>query len=316
MIKYLEERNLFDSRLAFSRSLLAICALLFLLFNDLGKMYIYFEPSDKIFLSTLNIFTLLGPLYGKLASIGILLFVLTGYYPQLSGLLQSWVHLSICNTIIFIEGGDQIASNLSLLLTVLCLLDNRKNQWVNASLPASDHRKYVNIFANVYFYLIQIQVAVVYLHAAVGKLNKEDWQTGTALYYWTSHNVFGAPIWLQPLYSYLLLSSSAPIFSWGVIIFELGLFACILATNKYIKRTFLLSGLLFHLIILFTHGLITFFFAMSGALILYLDADNYLLSQVKRIGYFIIRSSFANFLRRILPIGYKEHPTYFRHTLK
>ncbi|MGV4439774.1 DUF5808 domain-containing protein, partial [Ornithobacterium rhinotracheale] len=206
----------------------------------------------------------------------ILLFVTTGYFPKISSILQAWVHLSICNSFISIEGGDQIASNLSLLLIPICLLDKRKNQWQNSNYSNNDSYKLTNIFTNIYFFLISLQVSVIYLHAAVGKIYTDGWKNGTCLYYWFTHNVYGAPLPLQKIYSLFTLSSFAPIYTWSVIIFELGLFACILATNKFIKYSFLFLGIIFHLSIAITHGLITFFFSMCGALILYLDSNNYI----------------------------------------
>jgi antimicrobial peptide system SdpB family protein len=284
MIKYLEQNNLYTSRLAFARALLAISALLFLVFNDITKMYGYYDSvsASKAFFSAINIFYLFTPSYGKLFAILILLFVCTGYLPQLSAVLQTWVHLSICNCIIFIEGGDQIASNLSLMLMVLCFLDSRKNQWIDTE--PHHNRKYINIFSNVFYFLIKLQVAVIYLQAAIGKLNKEEWLSGTALYFWTSNNVFGAPKTLQTFYDFFLLSSFAPLFTWGVIFLELAMFACILATDKRIRFFFLTIGLSFHLLIIITHGLITFFFAMAAALVLYLDKENDLFKRLVRLG--------------------------------
>ena len=107
-----------------------------------------------------------------------------------------------------------------------------------------------------------------------GKLYNNEWKDGTCAYYWFTNNVFGAPLYLQKFYNLLTLSSFTPIITWSVIILELGLFACILATNKNIKKTFLILGLLFHFSIAITHGLVTFFCSMAAALILYLDDEN------------------------------------------
>jgi antimicrobial peptide system SdpB family protein len=227
----------------------------------------------------LSIFVIFGVTAGKYVSLCILFFVISGYIPRISIFLQVWVHLSICNSLIIIEGGEQIASNLCILLIPICIFDSRYNQWNTAKIKKA-HQKNANIFLNVYSFLIRLQVAIIYLHAAIGKLFQDDWLDGTCLYYWTTNNVFGTSSSLQYMLSYITLSDFAPILSWSVIFFELGLFACIFATKKHVRRFFLFSGILFHFSILFTHGLVEFFFSMCAALILYLDFENYLQTQI------------------------------------
>ena len=57
------------------------------------------------------------------------------------------------------------------------------------------------------------------------------------------------------------------------MVFELALFACILA-SKQIKRFFLKPAIAFHFFIILTHGLFSFFFAITALLIAYLDDAN------------------------------------------
>ncbi|WP_343615503.1 sporulation-delaying protein SdpB family protein [Flavobacterium sp.] len=282
-ILLLEQKKLFTERIAFARLLLAISALLTLLFNDI-KYITNFNLlltnentfTTIIFFKQYSIFSLWPPLVAKSISIIILLTVLTGYIPQLTCFFHTWVHLSICNSFLGVDGGDQIASNLSLLLIPLCLFDNRINQWKN-----SKERKTINVFFNVYYLLILLQVAIIYLHAGMGKLYNIEWRNGTCVYYWFTNNVFGAPLYLQKIYNTITLSDLSPIITWMVIILELGLFACILATSQKIKRFFLILGLLFHFNIIFVHGLVTFFFSMAAALILYLDDENIVYQFIK-----------------------------------
>jgi antimicrobial peptide system SdpB family protein len=134
-----------------------------------------------------------------------------------------------------------------------------------------------------------LQIAIIYLHAATGKVVQADWLDGTCLYYWTTNNVFGTAIPLQRLLNYFTLSNFAPVLSWGVIFFELGLFACILATQKNVRRFFLFTGILFHFSILITHGLVEFFFSMCAALILYLDWENQIQISLSNLFYLIKR---------------------------
>jgi hypothetical protein len=71
----------------------------------------------------------------------------------------------------------------------------------------------------------------------------------------------------------------------SIIFLELGLFACILATNKRILMLLFFLGILFHFSIFILHGLISFMFPMIGALILYLDKNNYVFNYLKTLYY-------------------------------
>lgn len=291
IIRLFERKNIFSTKIGFVRTLLALGAFLTLLTNDISELtnFELISQGDtfvqNIFLKDYSIFEVFGLYWGKLISILILVAVFVGYFPQLTCLLQAWVHISICNSFLIVEGGDQIASNLCLLLIPICLFDNRINHWDISKPNISEIRKSLNVFFNVYYFLIIIQVAVIYLHASVGKFYNEEWKDGTCIYYWFTNNVFGAPYWLQKIYNFVTLSSFVPIFTWSIVIFELCLFACIFTTNKLLRKTFLILGLLFHLGIVFTHGLVTFYFSMAGALILYLDDDNSIYKFFKKLKY-------------------------------
>jgi antimicrobial peptide system SdpB family protein len=280
LIASLEQKNIFTSKIAFARSVFAFGALCLLLFNDIHRItdINLLQTSgggvQESFVKNLSIFHVFTPVAGKIISILILLSVFSGFLPQVTGILQAWVHLSICNSFLLIEGGDQVAANLNLMLLPVCLFDFRFNQWKNTERPLTTRVKAANVFFNVYYLLIILQVSVIYLHSAVGKFFKEEWLDGTCIHYWFINNVFGAPVWLQKIYNVVTLSNYVPLLTWSVMIFELGLFACVLVTNKNIKKFFLVTGLLFHFGIAVTHGLTIFFFSMAAALILYLDDDN------------------------------------------
>lgn len=303
LINIIENKVLFDKRLAFARALFAISALLTIIFNDtselINKDLLNISPNifrPDIYLYSISIFTIFSPFAAKIISISILVFAISGFLPQISCILQSWVHISMCNSIIVMEGGDQIAANLVLLLVPICLFDNRVNQWSEVKNIITPLRKGINVFFNIYFFLILLQVAVIYLHAGIGKLYNDEWKNGSCMYYWISNNVFGAPKWIQYFLKPFTLSFFAPIISWSVIFLELGLFACILSTSRKIKKTFLLLGIFFHLNIMIVHGLVTFFFAMFGSLILYLDNENYILSVLIKLKKKLIKTLLKPFV--------------------
>ncbi len=59
----------------------------------------------------------------------ILVLVIIGYLPQVTSILHWWVAISYTFSGIIIEGGDQIAAILTLLLIPIALTDNRTNHW-------------------------------------------------------------------------------------------------------------------------------------------------------------------------------------------
>jgi len=119
-------------------------------------------------------------------------------------------------------------------------------------------------------YLLRFQVAVIYFEAMVTKVGVPEWKNGTALFYWFNDPGFGMPEWLTPLLQPLLTHSVAvSAATWGVIIFEATLFLGLVMDKRW-RSILLPAGLLFHLAIVFVHGLAIFFCSMAAALILYL----------------------------------------------
>lgn len=285
-INYISQKNIFTSKLAFARTLFALGSLGTLIFTDIGLVMNTdildlgrVIPVGNLLFRDISIFEIFNVTTGKCIAILILLFVLTGYLPQLSIFLQTWVHVSICNSVIELDGGDQIAANICLLLIPICVFDNRLNQWrENLNLKK---RELINVYCNTFYFLILLQVSVIYFHAGVGKIAIEEWLSGTCLYFWTTNNIYGAPDFLQSIYNFFTLSKIAPILTWLVIFLEIGLFACLFASNVKLKRLFLFLGIAFHFMIFITHGLASFFFSTSGALILYLDDENYIFKKLQ-----------------------------------
>ncbi len=277
LITKLEEQNPFNSTLIFARALLAFGTLMTLISNDISTLLnrdvllhgaIY--ESRFLIVEHISIFKITTPLWGKTACIIILLFVISGFLPRISCILHAWVSLSICNSITVLDGGDQVTSNITLLLLPVCILDRRVNAWIINNETVAPLR---NIFCNTFFFLVKLQMAVIYLHAATGKLGQEEWLTGTPLYYWFTHNTFGASPSIYTVIEFFTLSKYTPVLTWSVLFLELGLFACILATDKGIKQIFLFLGIGFHFMIIVIHGLPSFFFAMLAGLLLYLDKE-------------------------------------------
>lgn len=305
-LETLSKVNIHTEKLAIARAILAFGPLLTILGNDLTYLthteYIrssetVAELASQLYAYRFSIFTLFSPAAARGIAMIILGFVISGYWPRLTCFLHAWVAISITNSVIPLDGGDQIAANLTVLLIPICLTDGRTNQWIPLPTPTNP---YVNVFANVALFFIQLQASIVYLHAGMGKLFADQWKDGTAMYYWVSHPLHGAPDGIRNLIELITLSKWVPYLTWLIILFEVFLFACIFA-NKRIKGGFLVAGILFHLSIIFVHGLVSFFFSMFALLILYLDDANRSI-QV----YYAVRKGVVRLVKRVLLVKHDD----------
>ncbi|MCD9617430.1 HTTM domain-containing protein [Chryseobacterium gleum] len=170
---------------------------------------------------------------------------------------------------LIIEGGDQISLVLSVLLIPLCLVDKRKNGWINNRVVYNNNSLlYINSKWALLF--IQIQVAILYFNAGTAKMYAPEWTNGTAVYYWFNDNVFGAVPIIKHVFGFLFKNEMTVSFiNWGSIILEIFIFSAIFLKQE-IKYLIFVPAILFHLTIIIIHGLPTFFIAMSATLILYL----------------------------------------------
>lgn len=262
-----------------ARSALAFGTLLTLLFNDSDLL---FRPMGG---EITGVFGRIGPFAWSLfflvpdaylevarwASILVLLLVVAGWRPRVTGVLHWYVAFSFTSASVMVDGGDHVATVLTLLLVPLTLTDGRKWHW--SPPPEIGNRTATLIGSQVglsSLLVIRLQVALIYFHAAVGKMDVPEWADGTAVYYWFTHTAFGASPWLEPL---LMPFITSPLLvtalTWSVIILELSLFLG-LGMDKRWRPWLLVVGLSFHASIIVVHGLISFFFSMTGALILLL----------------------------------------------
>jgi len=256
------------SHIGLARSLLAAGTLLTLLFNPLDFL-VYVPPVNHVNSLNINLFFLLADnlAVAKIISIIILLFVISGYFPFVTGVLHWFVTYSFFKSCNIIDGGDQVSAILTLLLIPITLTDKRKNHWKENVYEADTLKALISKTA---FTLIKIQVCAIYLHAFVGKIPVDEWLNGTAAYYWLTHEYFGVNEVLRPVYNFFLTNAFfVTLVTWGTLIFEFALSSAIFVDNKKIKLVLFILGFLFHFFILITHGLVTFFLAMTSALILY-----------------------------------------------
>lgn len=269
--------SVYNSALGLSRTFLAAGTFLTLIFNDENVLFKSgLHPawdSQIVPINAINIFNLIPDNYISLVKwvVCLLLIIIgSGWRPRLMCIPHWYISTCFLNSALDIEGGDQITSNITMLLIPILLMDNRKWHWTNHFTDNDSLlKKSKSIISNSFFYVIKLQVCIIYFHSAVGKLSVIQWLDGTAPYYWFNHPVFGMSEWLKPIINPLLLNAFlAFIISWSVIILELILAAAIFIEQKHYKILFKIA-IAFHFLIILIHGLFSFFFAMAGALSLY-----------------------------------------------
>lgn len=266
-----------------ARTLLALCTLTAFIGHTPQELFFHFSDShtQAIHENTLGKYSIYYLLRDHIAvaqwgSILVLVTVIIGWRPRITGLLHWYVSYSFAASCLVVQGGDHITANLTLILLPVTLLDNRKFHWQKPhESDPSPARAWKENIAHSCFIVARIQVAVVYFFAGVSKLDVPEWLNGTAFYYWFTHPVFGAPNWLrgllEPLLSFRPVVMTA---TWGPILLEVLLAAGLVAKEKF-KFLLLVLGLLFHAAIALIHGLFAFFLAMSGALLVFLVRPTY-----------------------------------------
>ncbi|UII26201.1 hypothetical protein LVD15_23325 [Fulvivirga maritima] len=253
---------------------MALSLLITFLFSDNGRSFPneLFSPSHDTL--SWNFFAIMGhnnlTLSVVIACV-ILLWVISGYLPQLSCLLHAWIAISYFNVALVIEGGDQIAQILSIFIIPIAITDPRLNHWYA---PDQTFFKRPGFFLRYFAYssalIIQLQMSLLYFFAFVDKFGVDEWRNGTAFYYWFNHTPFGADDWLRSLFGWVVADPFlGRVLDWGVLALEAALFAAIFMEQKK-KRRMLYAAIIFHFAIILVHGLGSFFFAMTAGLILYL----------------------------------------------
>lgn len=207
----------------------------------------------------------------RLACAAILLVVATGWRPRFTAPLHAWVAFSFQSSAVAIEGGDQVTGILTLLLLPVALCDDRTWHWSKRAPRAPDERERLRrLVAKTFLGLVRLQVAGIYLHAAIAKFKVPEWADGTVIYYWFTHPTFGVPDWLAPIAKpALLLGPVVAAITWGTLVLELGLAAGLIARRRY-RPWLLAGGFALHGGIILVHGLVSFAIVMFAALILFL----------------------------------------------
>ncbi|RKQ84562.1 antimicrobial peptide system SdpB family protein [Mycolicibacterium mucogenicum 261Sha1.1M5] len=282
----------FGPFLQLGRSLLATGTFLTLTFNPAETLFHSASPSGSIAVQCSRQAAIGAFCLVPTESLDVVRLVLAaacipaiiGLFPFVSSTFHLFAAFSLSNNAIGIEGGDQLTVNLTFLLALASFGDRRMWGWVERRAHGT-HLKFIP--SNVLLWTITIQVAFVYLEAGLVKSKEAIWAEGSALWYWVQNSAFG----ISREFSHTLMSAlSPPLMSaaatWGTIVLEISIAVIFLfAKNQKLRQTAIFLGILFHLAIALIMGLVTFFFAMAGALFLggFRPRDGYPLGWFRRL---------------------------------
>nr|WP_302054861.1 sporulation-delaying protein SdpB family protein [Macrococcus equipercicus] len=196
----------------------------------------------------------------------ILIISMLGFAPFITCIFHWYICYSIQNNGLPIDGGDQIATVISFLLIPILLTDWRINQY---NIPIKPLDYYKKLISFSFFWIIKIQICIIYFSAAIGRLKNEEWGNGTALYYFFKDSIFGVPDWEYKLLTPILESKIIIPITWGITILEVFLAFNIIGSPKT-KKIALLLGIFLHLGIGLTIGIWSFSIVMIVCLFLYL----------------------------------------------
>ncbi len=291
LIEKAEKFNPWSPLLGLTRTLLAITTLLTLLTNNADTVLYLGDMTESVFfLDRINFFYLFGNhlSIAKVLAIIVLLWVCSGYAPRYSCIFHWWIAWSFKYVYPYFNGGDTIASIITLFLIPICLFDYRKNHWNRE--PVSKNSNIIHIICSVVFFYLKVQIAYIYFDAFISKIYLPEWIQGTAVWYYAHHSVFGfidfplmkmllsnALICFLLTYSVLVLE-----FLLGISIFQKG--------QRRYKEILFIIGVLFHMIISVQIGIISFGITMFAALILLLiplDRHDYLELRWKQITFLV-----------------------------
>ena len=200
-----------------------------------------------------------------------LLVVASGWRPRWTAPLHAFIAFSLVNNLSIIDGGDQVALDLSLLLLPIALTDRRRWHW---DAPTRETASFTNdarrLVARFAWTLVRVQVAAIYFHAAMSKFGVEDWVDGTAVYYFSTHPMYGASSTVISIIRPIVESAvGVTALTWGTLMLEYLLSAALFMPKKY-WQPLLVLGLGLHAGIIVLHGLLSFAIVMFAALVLYL----------------------------------------------
>lgn len=192
---------------------------------------------------------------------------LIGAVPGLAAPLHAYAAFTLASNTVGIEGGDYLTASVTAVLALVCVTDWRPFGWPprSSATPALRH-----VPSQILLVTLKVQLAYVYLEAAVVKQTHPIWADGSALWFWLQQPNFGARPEIRSVlgsaFSHAPLLQSA---TWGVIVTEYVLaFSVLAARRRNVRLMTLALSATMHLVFALVLGLVTFAISMIGVVLL------------------------------------------------
>lgn len=187
-----------------------------------------------------------------------------GLWPRWLCIPHWYIAFSLGERMTVLNGGEEVAQILTLLLIPLCLGDHRVWHWRRPRQPLAPRWRGSAYAAHV---LLRAQVAIIYGDAAMSKLLYPAWREGTAVRTLFNDPQFGLPPSVRPTIDHLLAPDYlAAASTWGVLTAELCVAMFVLGAARF-RRVALYIGLCLHVAIMLAMGLPVFSLIMISLLL-------------------------------------------------
>jgi antimicrobial peptide system SdpB family protein len=263
----------YNQNYQFARALIAFAQLINMIFTPYE--YYFKNPYQIVNLQNIlpNYFLILENNISFIISLILLIWVISGYLPQLSCFFHAYFSFCFFFGSTIVEGGDQISQIITILLIPICVFDKRLFLWKNNKKFNYKSSDFIKLFCNSTFIVIQIQIAVIYLFSGAVKINVDEWKDGSAMYYWFNNINFGANTFNKFLFKSIMDNHFiSPFINWSILALEFILFACLFMTDSDRKKMYFPS-VIFHLMIGLILGLWSFSLTMIALLTIYLSPN-------------------------------------------
>jgi hypothetical protein len=174
-------------------------------------------------------------------------------YPRIVSLLIYLITINLDNkAYVILDGGNNL---MQIILLYLVLMDPSipRNKYKSTTLNQVN-----NSVSNLSFYMVRLQVVMVYLVSGLAKVSGDLWQNGTALYYTLSIDEYSHPIAKKIISNYPFFTVVG---SYATLLYQVAF--PWLVWNRKLRPYLLGFGTFIHIQISFVMGLFMFGLAIA-----------------------------------------------------
>jgi antimicrobial peptide system SdpB family protein len=192
---------------------------------------------------------------GRIIAVTILAAVVVGLWPRWLCVPHWYVAFSLATRMTTLNGGEEVAQIVTLLLIPMCLGDSRWCHWQKPDHPMAPAWRGSAYAAHL---LLRCQCAIIYLVAALSKLAYSSWRAGTAVPILLNNAQFGLPPGVRSVVEHLLAPARiGAVVTWAVVALEITIATTMLFTTRG-RRAGLALAICLHSAIIIAMGLFSF----------------------------------------------------------